>query len=122
MGSCGCGDFHGDWQFPGPGRDTYVLEVHPGCQDCGTAAGVMLYRFSPPEARTWGIDSPQTRVPGLPVDREGLGVPVLDPKVLAELMAKWAGPNVAEYDADGLVHDGVRACFEDAVRATRRGK
>jgi len=115
MGSCGCGDFVGDWRIPGPGKDVYVLEVYPGCQDCGTAAGVTLYQFTPAEARTWGVEE----IPGLPLDAGGLALAVLDPKVLAKLMAKWAKPNVSEYDADGLVHDAVSACFKDAVRETR---
>lgn len=46
MGSCGCSDYGGGLKFPGPPGFVYVLEVYPGCNDCGTPAGVVIHKFS----------------------------------------------------------------------------
>jgi len=45
MGACGCGDFHGEYQFPGPGDVVYAIGLYPSCKYCDTPAGVTLYRF-----------------------------------------------------------------------------
>lgn len=46
MGACGCGDFRGDFRFPAPDGDIYVLDMYSGCRDCHTPAGIVVYRFT----------------------------------------------------------------------------
>lgn len=114
MGECGCGDFVGDFKFPGPGKDIYVLDVYPGCRDCDTPAGIVIYRFTPKEAGEWGCE----RVEKLDISSIGTGIPVLDPNILKKKMRAFAEPVKEEYDADGLVQDAVDDCFIESSRAT----
>ena len=113
MGACGCGDFSGDITFPAPDGEVYVLDVYPGCEDCETPAGVVLYRFTPDEAKRWGLEGAKP----LKIGEEGTGIPVLDPDPLREMMTKEAASGVSELVAE-IVADGLRNHFREAAMKT----
>lgn len=124
MGSCGCGDFNARYQFPGPVGVTYAFEVFAGCSNCGTPAGIIIYRFGTDGAKTW-CDGLQ----GLPIRtyaERGIGEPqpgdidgefmqhVIDPEILIEKLKARTGdamlPDADEEEEDEV---SVRDILED---------
>ncbi len=86
MGTCGCGDFCPFAKFDGPPGFVYALAFYPGCDDCDTPAGLVVYRFSGREAERWeveelpeapwndyGPESAEVAVPFLEVNRRTIG-------------------------------------------------
>ena len=94
MGACGCGDFHGDFQFPGPDEITYVLCVYPGCSHCDTPAGIVLYAMDDDDCTQWDVAS----------------IPVLDVRDVGTLIAVVHPQKIME-----SVSEGVEAYLEEAL-------
>ena len=105
MGVCGCGDFYGDYKFPGPGDITYVLQIYPSCNICHRPAGVVLYKFNPENVKQWDVEE----IPDLEISNIGTGIGVIDPNILkrhmGEIFKGWAAE---------MANDGVSE-FRDAV-------
>ncbi len=56
MGQCGCGDYQGEFQFPGPGGSIYSLEVYPGCDYCDQGPGIVIHRHVSEDGKVnWGV-------------------------------------------------------------------
>jgi len=101
-------------RFPAPNGDVYILDTYEGCRECGTAAGVTLYRFTTAEAAEWCVDDASI----LPVDNMGTGVSVVDPRILKQMMLEWLAGYGGEYDAEGAIQDGIDECFLAAAMKT----
>lgn len=44
MGTCGCGDYAGDYKFPGPEGVMYSVGVQPSCHYCQVPRTLVVYR------------------------------------------------------------------------------
>jgi len=63
MGSCGCGDFNGEFKLKGADGNWYVFERYLGCEYCNTGLALRVYRLTPEDAEQWGIKD----IPDLPI-------------------------------------------------------
>ena len=55
MGACGCGDYQGEFQFPGPDGSIYSLAIYPGCDDCDQGPGIVIHRHVTEQGKvSWG--------------------------------------------------------------------
>lgn len=74
MCECGCGELRPFGKFPAPNGQVYVLEIYPGCGDCGVGPGVSVHRFTKKQLSEMGEMS------DLPwrADRPECAIPVID--------------------------------------------
>lgn len=112
MGSCGCGDYRGDFKFKGPDGSWYVLALYPSCQYCDTPAGITLYKFNEKEMKEWAADNlPEVNIPYV-----GKGFEVIHPRRFLELLEK---AELCENGFEGIEED-FYSVFKDAVWETHR--
>lgn len=56
MGACGCGDYVGEFTFPGPGDTVYSLAIYLGCIGCDQGPGITIHRHATEQGRqSWGV-------------------------------------------------------------------
>lgn len=120
MCECGCGDTRGLVRFPARGRGMwYVLEVYPGCTDCGTDWALAVVRVK--EGEEFG----QALLDETPVGEfgayENWGAKILDTRVLQRLYMEQLGSD-DEFDPDPFaLEEFVRqGGLIDTFRETRR--
>lgn len=46
MGECGCGDYAGEYKFPGPEGVMYSVGIYPECPYCQAPRSLVVYRHS----------------------------------------------------------------------------
>ena len=102
MGACGCGDFQGDFKFPGPGNITYVLQVYPPCNYCETPAGIILYAMSPDDCNDWGVDA----MPEINIKDVGTLISVIHPKELMTTIIQGI---------ESYIEEGINDVFTSAI-------
>lgn len=76
MGQCGCADFSCDAAFRIKGSKSVIaVQRYPGCQGCGTPAGVVLCFFNERGVRDWldGVKI-ETVVPDEFGSNRGIGI------------------------------------------------
>ena len=114
MGQCGCGDFQGDFRFPGPGNITYVVSVYPSCDYCQTPAGVVIYAITLADCKVWAID----HLPELPMCDAGTLVGVVDPRIYIKKLTKYAGVDLegCEPDTDFAFREAVNDQIENNMK------
>lgn len=120
MGQCGCGEFNGYAQFPGPGDTVYVIDFYVGCKDCDESPGPTLYRMTREELAEWGCeDLPQA-------DFNDYGMLALTPlfgvTLRKNLVAELEGevPDIDELLKDSLA-DAMRASAVEVAERWRKG-
>jgi len=113
MGECGCSCFAAICTFKGPKGITYVIDIYPGCQECGVPAGVKIYAFSEKSMKEWDCkDLPEL------VIHESILIPVIDAERLKELIFKIVDKDAVikdDVDAETVISDGIDSVFKDAV-------
>jgi hypothetical protein len=124
MGECGCGDFQPHKSLK-VDESILSVELYDGCQDCETGLMVTLYRFTPDEARDWGITEDDLAQ----FDDIGMfNIPLMDADDLVEaynaLEAEGDTEPVEEYAnlGDWLSDNGLRLLQEalwNRIRKTR---
>jgi hypothetical protein len=121
MCECGCGNTEPDWRLPGPDGITYAIQVYPSCSDCGTPAGLIVYRFTAEEARSWGVND-CLELPIHPYMRGSVfgdcRIPIVHPRLLKKKLVELMRNVPEEYDPDGYLEDSFDEAFADAVAET----
>jgi hypothetical protein len=111
MGVCGCGDFNGDFKFPGPDGITYVLQVYPPCENCNTPAGVIIYSFNKDDCKNWDVDE----IPELDFGNGEALIAVAHPGSIMKSVFE----GLEHYLEEG-VGDVFRSSVFDAIKDNRR--
>jgi len=111
MGICGCGEYDAVYRFKGPGEITYVVQIYPGCNECCTPAGIILYAFTEEDMELWDA----IELPEFQIHNEGTGIPVIDPAILKGRMSKVCGEDTEEAI---MCEELIDNLFEGAVSAT----
>ena len=109
MGECGCTAYDAILRFKGPRGITYVLDIYPGCDECCSPVGVIIYAFDKKARKHWGSDD----VPEIEIDRdEGTCIPIIHKEDLMKLTRK-----IYEGDEEmgDICEEGIDACFRDAA-------
>ncbi len=115
MGQCGCGDYHPEFQFPGPDGSVYTLEIYDSCRYCETPMGVVVthHRKLTDENDDYAV----RELPLLPFtdlgDSLSASVPLVDPNCLLKVM------EIEVEGCDVLMTSEVVGFIQDAMRATR---
>ena len=132
MGECGCGNTNIQLKFTGPDGVVYGIQIYPGCRECGSPAGVIIYRFdtkNDPDAAMWleGAKDVQWNPYGTTLaDGADLCIPVLDPDKLKKAMVAFSKDQTvstnpdddADYEPVGFVEDAVDECLHEAICET----
>jgi hypothetical protein len=71
MGSCGCGDYAGEFKLPGPDGSVYVIQRYAGCNYCMSPAGVIVYKMLLLDGDPWET----SKLPDLPFGHDAGGEP-----------------------------------------------
>ena len=110
MGQCGCNDFQPMAWFEGPDDDLYAVELYPGCEYCGTPAGVVIYRLDPEYTELWEL----REYPKIEPDLAGICITVMNPETLSKLVSD----DLARTDEMASIHaeEVIKDRFYDAVR------
>lgn len=110
MGSCGCGDFGGLAQFPGPGDTVYVLDLYCGCRDCDESPGPTIRRLTQEEMEEWDCQD----LPQADFGRFGdLAITPLFGATLRRLLTRELEPEVP--DINELLRDCLADCMMEAA-------
>ena len=118
MGECGCGNFSAQYQLPGPDGTVYAIQKYEACDYCDTPHGVVVHRFSPEGAKTWGADElpllPFHQMHGRDFDGQTAAIPVVHPGALWKELARHSTGDEDErvVDEDGLREALAAAVFE----------
>ena len=106
MGECGCGNFYGDFKFPGPKGTTYSLSLYRPCRDCNTPAGIIITKHTDKDD-IFDIKG----IPHLKFNEyKEACIPVFSPKKFKEEMISifkgaWEGESIDEYAAEVIAED-----------------
>lgn len=71
MGECGCGDYAGEYKFPGPEGVMYSVGIYPACPYCYLPRTVVVYRHKADDD-LFLPDVPDLPLQGYPPDPEGV--------------------------------------------------
>ena len=115
MCECGCGELHPIAKLPAGDGSWYLLEVYPGCQDCGTSwgLGVTLIRETDDE---WEY---HRSVPTAEFGPYGnWGTQILNTEILKKLFMESTGDDddLSETNfafSEFVSRDGLRSVFHE---------
>lgn len=123
MCECGCGERTAPvFTFEGPPGITYGVALYPGCNECSTPAGVMLYAIPDSERKHFMLDDPDLSgvkaAPWVPLYgwRE-INIPVIDQAGLLAAMRERLGEHPEDYDGEGALEEAAPAFVEAASKS-----
>jgi hypothetical protein len=120
MCECGCSSRGPDFRFAGPQGLTYGLEIYPGCKDCEAPIAVAITRYTREDFEMFGLK----HVPLLKFKNNDSAHPILHPRLLEKMIAKWI-EEVGYDDATGaevVAEEMIRDDLDDVLERSRKGE